>query len=432
MLKRVMAIAMAFVGLSVGAGFASGQEVLQFFVVFGHAGLWGAVAVALMMCVIGLVILQLGSYYQATEHTAVFDKVAHPVAAKFLDGSVMLTIFSLGMVMFAGAGANLNQQFGLPIWVGAVILLVLVVVLGRLDVDKVSNIIGAITPGIILFIVIAAVYAFATAPDDWSHLEESASTIRTTLPNVWVGALNYLGFSLIVVVSMSIVIGGYYLNARIAGIGGLLGGGIFGLMLCLVASSLFLKVDMLKDDAMPMLTLVGLMHPIMGTLMSVAIYGMIFNSALGMFYALTRRLTVTKPQNFNSTFVMAVLVGFVLSFLGFRTLVTYLYPLLGYVGVALMFVLVYAWIRDRGVIVNEVKRRQRIRALVTRKLDPARKFTAVHQRELARRLKASNIDEEEMAATVREKVARQLDEDESVDFSIDDNSSSGHGSSRVN
>ncbi|MEZ2122186.1 MULTISPECIES: hypothetical protein [unclassified Corynebacterium] len=419
MFKRVMAIAMAFVGLSVGAGFASGQEVLQFFVVFGHAGLWGAVSVAVMMCVVGLVILQLGSYHQASEHTAVLDKVAHPVAVKFLDGSVMLTIFSLGMVMFAGAGANLNQQFGLPVWIGAVILLVLVLILGRLDVDKVSNIIGAITPGIILFIFIAAVYAFATAPDDWSHLEASAATIHTTLPNVWVASLNYLGFSLIVVVSMSIVIGGYYLNARVAGLGGLIGGGTFGLMLCLVASSLFLKVDMLKDDAMPMLTLVGLMHPIMGTLMSVAIYGMIFNSALGMFYALTRRLTVNNPQKFNSTFVIAVLVGFVLSFLGFRTLVTYLYPLLGYVGVALMVVLIYAWIRDRGMIVTEVKRRKRIRVLMARKLDPAKKFTAGHQRELDRRLKASNIDEDEMAATVQEKVERELHEDDSVDFSID-------------
>ena len=126
MTKRVISIAMAFVGLAVGAGFASGQEVMQFFVHFGTAGIWGAVFVAIFMAIGGMVILQLGSYYQANEHTAVLDEVAHPVLAKVLDWSVMLTIFSIGFVMFAGGGANLNQAFGIEnIW-GSLILLVLV------------------------------------------------------------------------------------------------------------------------------------------------------------------------------------------------------------------------------------------------------------------------------------------------------------------
>ena len=32
---------MAFIGVVVGAGFASGQEAMQFFVAFGKWGLWG-------------------------------------------------------------------------------------------------------------------------------------------------------------------------------------------------------------------------------------------------------------------------------------------------------------------------------------------------------------------------------------------------------
>lgn len=41
MLKRSAAIAMAVVGLIVGAGFASGQEMMQYFVAFGRMGIWG-------------------------------------------------------------------------------------------------------------------------------------------------------------------------------------------------------------------------------------------------------------------------------------------------------------------------------------------------------------------------------------------------------
>ena len=41
MLKRAIGISMAFIGVVVGAGFASGQEAMQFFVAFGKWGLWG-------------------------------------------------------------------------------------------------------------------------------------------------------------------------------------------------------------------------------------------------------------------------------------------------------------------------------------------------------------------------------------------------------
>lgn len=39
MFKRTIAVAMSVVGLIVGAGFSSGQEVLQYFVAFGK---WGS------------------------------------------------------------------------------------------------------------------------------------------------------------------------------------------------------------------------------------------------------------------------------------------------------------------------------------------------------------------------------------------------------
>ena len=42
MLKRSLAISMAFVGTLAGAGFASGQEAMTYFVAFGNWGIVGA------------------------------------------------------------------------------------------------------------------------------------------------------------------------------------------------------------------------------------------------------------------------------------------------------------------------------------------------------------------------------------------------------
>ena len=353
--KRVLSISMAFVGLSVGAGFASGQEVLQFFVKFGMKGVLGALAVGVAMAFIGMIILQLGSYYQADGHNVVLDEMAHPITAKFLDFCVMLTIFSIGMVMFAGAGANFDQQFGWPSWTGSVLLLVLTLVLGRFDVDKVSQIIGAITPGIIILVLVAAVYSIMHAPSDLSALEPMAAEIQSTLPNYWISSLNYIGLSLMVVVSMSI-----------------------------------------------------------------AIYGMIFNSALGMFFSLTSRLTTGHPERFNKVFVITVLIGFAASFMGFKTLVSYVYPALGYVGVLLMALLCINWIRDHATISAESRRRARIRDLVRLKLDPAQRFTAKDEKELAKRVSKSNIADADLIETVHEKVTEELVADDDIEFTEED------------
>ena len=45
-MKEVFKIAGAFVGVIVGAGFASGQEILQFFASFGSLGLVGILQTA--------------------------------------------------------------------------------------------------------------------------------------------------------------------------------------------------------------------------------------------------------------------------------------------------------------------------------------------------------------------------------------------------
>ena len=176
MFRNTLSIALAFVGLIVGAGTASGQEGLQFFVAFGRWGLWGVVLSAVLMSIAGTSVFVLGSYYRAHEHKRVIDSSATTLLAIFLDIGILVTLFSLGFVMFAGAGSNLNQQFGLPTWVGATLLLVLVLLSGMLDVSRVSAIIGAITPFIVICITIVGLVTLVGIDPDYSHLDAVSYT----------------------------------------------------------------------------------------------------------------------------------------------------------------------------------------------------------------------------------------------------------------
>lgn len=416
MFKRALGIGLAFIGIIVGAGFASGQEMLQFFVAFGTLGIVGALSASLVMIVIGVATLQLGSYVQAREHTAVFRRVSHPMVARFLDITTIVTLFSIGFVMFAGGGANMAQQFGWPVWIGAVMTLVAVLVAGMLDVDRVARIIGMITPFLIVFLVGASVWTIATADHDLRALDIAAREVQTTLPHWWVAALNYVGLCAVTAVSMTIVIGGSMLDTRTAGLGGLIGGLLYLLLLLLAVCALFLQVDVVGSDELPMLALVNALHPALGTAMAVVIFGMIFNTALGMFYALGKRLTRTRPERFRAVYVGTVLVGFALSFVGFRDLVSYVYPLLGYLGLVLIVVMGEGWRRRRGRISTEAKRRHRLRRLATRRLDPRRDFTDDDAAEAKKLLQESNLPDAELRKSILDRVEAKLVADPEVDY----------------
>ncbi|CAM3966313.1 YkvI family membrane protein [Corynebacterium frankenforstense] len=405
---------MALVGLIVGAGFASGQEMLQYFVAFGSMGLWGLTIAAAIMVIGSVAMMQLGSYLLADEHTVVFSKVTHPILAWILDIATVATLFGVGFVMFAGGGSNLNQKFDLPLWVGTAIMLVLVLGAGMLDVNKVSAVIGTITPLSITFIVIATVYTFATA--DWdmaAHDAFARANLEPAMDWWWLSALNYVGFCLIVAVSMAIVIAGANADTRAAGWGGLVGGSTYAILLACSTLTLFLSVESVSGDDMPMLTVVDNIHPWLGNIMAIVIYLMVFNTAIGMFYAMAKRITRHHPQRFRPVFIVGTLIGFALGFLPFSDLVGVVYPTLGWAGIVLSFTLAIAWYRSRARISTEAKRRDRVRNLLRRKLDPNKKFGRRDEKHLRRAIRAAHADNETLVEAITEEVEAELDaEDE--------------------
>lgn len=422
MWKRAVAISMAFIGVVVGAGFASGQEALQYFVAFGNMGLWGVLLASALMIITGVAILQLGSYFQANEHTAVYDKISGPIVSRVLDWGTLATLFSIGFVMFAGGGSTISQQFdGVPIWVGGAIMLVLVLLVGLLDVNKVSNVIGAITPFIIVFVVLATGYTIVVTDVDWSSANEFAvNNVESPLNNWWTAALNYTGLNVMCAVSMSIVIGGNILDNRAVGVGGLIGGFFYLLLLALLVLSLYMVAPDVHEEDLPVLMLIHNVNPALGYFMTFIIYGMVFNTAIGMFYAMGKRLTRNKPKLFYPVYAGACVVGFILSFIGFKQLVSSIYPVLGWIGLLMIAVMVISWITQRDKITSESHRRVRARTLVKRRLDPREHFTKKNERELRKLAAASNMETEEFVSTVADEIHEELEADDEIEYDRED------------
>ena len=332
-MKKAVILGMAYFSCTVGAGFASGQEMLQYYAAFGGWGIIGAVIALVLMPLIALIAMQYGSYFQATSHDRVFTSVTSKVMARFIDYTITFTQFCISFVMLAGAGANLNQQFGTPLWFGSALMAVAVIICGFFNVEKVTNILGSITPFIVVLLVIISIHSYLNPPADiGAAFQFAQDNVSTTLPNWWVSTFNYVGIAMMGGISMGIIMGGDMLDLKTAGRGGMLGGLLFGILLVMMVIAVLFNSETVYDSALPTLSLITAISQPLGTFAALVIYVMIFSTALGNFYSLSRRVVAKKPQHFLKVLVLLVIIGFALSFLDFATLVGWVFPVTGYLA----------------------------------------------------------------------------------------------------
>ncbi|WOV87137.1 hypothetical protein QWT69_14925 [Sporosarcina oncorhynchi] len=344
-MKKVLKMGSAFIGIIVGAGFASGAEILQYFTAFGYMGIVAAIISTALFAYIGMALTRLGSRLQTTSHKDVIYTISGRFLGTIIDFIIIITLFGVGTVMIAGAGSNLEQQFGLPSYIGSGLMIVLVFATILLNVDKVVAVIGSITPFLILAVIGVSIYSLFTMDQSFAELSPIANAVDTTLPNWFISAINYVSFNIAVGASMALVMGGAEKDERTAALGGLVGGLGLGIMILLSHLAIFSKVDVVKDADLPMLAIINDISPILAILMAFVLYGMIFNTAVSMFYAFGARFVTIGTSKFKGFVLITLLIGFGLSFLGFKNLVAHLYPYIGYMGLLLSAVLIYASIK---------------------------------------------------------------------------------------
>lgn len=409
MSKKSIIIMFAYVGVVTGAGLASGQELLQYFVSLGIPGLVGIGAVGILHVLFGGILLSFGSHFLASNHGEVFSEITNKYISKFMDLSLIFTCFAIGFVMIAGAGSSLNQAFGAPNWIGQVISASLIIIVGMLDFEKVSKIIGSFTPLILIFTLIGSIYTFTNYKADWSYLDSYARTLPSNFDKVPLAVFNYYGMCLMSGVSMGFVLGGEELNPNEAGIGGMLGGAIAGLLGILISFTLFIRVDEVAHLDIPMLYIIENISPVVGIIMALVIFGMIFNTGISLFYALARRFSSGSEKKFRILLISLTLVGFVLSFGGFKQLVSVVYPLIGYVGIGMMVLLVVAYFKQRQAMKYESYWRLGIDKYMRKKVDENIEFSKEDEERLEKLIERSNIDNDQMEQMAEEYIKNELE-----------------------
>ncbi len=344
-MKKSMQIGGAFVGMIVGAGFASGQEIMQYFTSFGLKGMIGGVIAMIAFALLGMTLAQLGSDFQTTSHKEVVYYLGGRYIGLILDFLITVLLFGVAVVMFAGAGATFQQMFDIDSMVGSTIMVVVTIISLFLNVKSIINLIALLTPYLMTIIFVILIYSLFTMEISLSEANVIAQTQTSAASNWFVSTLLYVSYNLAAGAAMLIVMGGTVKNRKVAGMGGIFGGIMLGVLILLINVTMLVKMDVVAGVDMPTLELANKIHPVVGVLMAIVLLGMMYNTAVGMIYAFTVRFVGPKDNMFKPTVVFVGLLGLWVSLVGFTTLVGKVYSTMGYLGFVLIITIIMTWFR---------------------------------------------------------------------------------------
>lgn len=362
---RVVILAGAIIAFTIGSGFATGQEIIQYFTAYGLKGLLTVLLFAVCFIYYNYNFAKAGAEEHFERGNDVYKFYCGKYVGSFMDYYSTLFCYMSFFVMVGGAASTLRQQYGLPNWLGGVILagLSILTVVGGLNslVDK----IGIVGPAIVvLCISIGLITLFQDSGNVSAGLEvirtgafaeAGEETIKNAGANWVISGLSYAGFVLLWFASFTAALGARNKKKDIEY--GIYGGTIavcVAIVLVMLAQIANINTAGLAGEGtfvwnadIPNLILAGRIWKPLASVFAVVVFAGIYTSAVPLLYNPCARFAKEGTSKFKILTVVLGVVGLLVGlYLPFRVLVNVIYVLNGYVGAVLILFMLWKNIKD--------------------------------------------------------------------------------------
>lgn len=345
MKTRSLAVTWGYLGAVIGAGFASGQEIVQFFVGYGPIGLKGTFITAGLLALLGAILFAWGAgriqpNYQSLL-TALFGRRFAVIMDVLLSLSLLLGICT----MFSASGAVFYEHLYMPRNLGIFLAysgVMAVLFGGYRGLVSAYNILVPIKVLLLLSVaVLAALHGHESSLSaDCSGYQASAGGYRWFCASVI-----YVGYNF----ALALVVLAEYFRvvSRREGICGAAVGGAAAGGLAIIS---YLALSAYQPDVMhyqvPMLFVAGHVSGSAKAIYLVVLWLGIMTTAIANTYGFAQRLSQVSRLGYRPCLFLAATMALPLSFQGFSTLVGTFYPAFGVLGVLIMAMLLIRYFSD--------------------------------------------------------------------------------------
>ena len=322
-------LASIYIGTVIGAGFASGQEIIYFFSVFGVKGIWGIMIATVLFSIIGAVVLNRVHNRKIKS----YEDFIFPIFGKKLGKviEIIITLFLLTgfCVMLAGSGAVFSQQFNLSYNIGIYTMSIATFLTFIFSVRGIAAVNTVLVP--ILLVGIVSIGSMVILKEGFSLSNYQGADITST--GNWVTSaflyVSYNSISAIVIMTSLFTI---IPNNKTAIKGGVFGGIGLGVLASFILIPTLIKYTDIQGLEIPMIKIADIIGSQGGIVYSFVLWFSMFTTAVSNGYGCIKRLSYIFKIKPNIMACMFCILTMPLAKIGFANLVSTLYPLFGYLG----------------------------------------------------------------------------------------------------
>lgn len=340
--RRIITMGGAFCAFLIGSGFATGQEVMQYFAAYGSSGFLAVLVMFVLFLYVGYSFITVGYEQQYRTGTPIFRYYCGKHIGIFFEWFSVAFIYMSYLVMIAGAGASLQQQFGLPTYIGGILIGATSIVTVIFGLKRIVDVIGVMGPAIVALAIFLGIAGIVQNPRGLIEANEILPTldILKASPNWILSAFSYVGFCMMWLAVFLASMGAESGSKREAGLGAFSGALFFSLAVLFVMTGLLANLRDVAGSQIPSLILANNISPLLAIVFSVIVILGIYTTSVPLLWTAVSRVAPEKTARFRfSTFFLGA-IGVVLGLLSpFDRLVNVIYVLNGYVGFLLLFIM---------------------------------------------------------------------------------------------
>ncbi|WP_423801566.1 GerAB/ArcD/ProY family transporter [Neobacillus sp. SAB-20_R2A] len=333
--NQAFQIAAVYVGTVVGAGFATGKEIVEFFSRFGFFGFISILMSGYLFVVIGSKLMRIAAQINAKSYQEFNDYLFGKWAGGIINFFMLFMLLGVSAVMLAGAGAVFEEQLGLPKNAGVFItifLSYLVMLVGTKGLFAVNTFVVPLMIGFSLILMLLSLQ-MPNFLEQFLYIPHASDGWKSVIAPFSYAALN-LGLAQAVLVPIASEVKDDWTIKW----GGILGG--VALTVILIASHFTLiMLPNLELYEIPMAVIMRNLAPFFYWIFVLIIYGEIFTSVIGNVFGLDRQLKQYMPVPTLVSVTAIFTVSYLISLVNYGTLLSYLYPLFGYICMSFFILL---------------------------------------------------------------------------------------------
>ncbi|MFB7141901.1 GerAB/ArcD/ProY family transporter [Gottfriedia sp. NPDC056225] len=329
--KEVRNIAFTYVGTVIGAGFATGKEIVEFFSINGVYGALGILFATILFCWFGSKIMTIAHTYKLKSAQEFNVLLFGELGGNIINALLFFVLIGVTSVMLSGAGAVFKNYLHFNSLIGSFIFIILTFIVLRKGTSGLFSLNNTVVP--IMCAFIAAVFINSHLPFTMReiNLDNLLPSINTLNISVFTKPITYVCLNMALAQAVLVPIGSECKEKSSIIHGGILGGLILGAILLLIHLNVS-GVPNFQQYEIPMVEVIKKIHPIFYYFFLMVILAEIFTTLVGNIYGMSRQINSYIPINANVLVILLLICCLFISIIGYGPLLTFLYPLIGWIS----------------------------------------------------------------------------------------------------